>query len=72
MAVFGECFDFLEVLPYGGSILMPLLDDIASNFETDDPASSGLLEMLLRIEDALLDAGELTSDFVYFVARPKA
>ncbi len=64
-------FDILEFNPLGGTILQFLLADIAANFESDETGAR-LLEMLFAIEDALLDAGHLDSDFAYIVAAPKS
>ncbi len=58
----------IEYRPYGGTLLMPLLDDIAGNFDESDPEAQALLEMLFEIEDALLAAGEIESDFALIVA----
>ncbi len=71
LPVLAERFDIIERVPYGGTILMPVLDDIAENFEGDSAAAAGLLEMLFTIEDTLMSCGELQSDFMYLVARPK-
>ncbi|HOU11923.1 MAG TPA: class I SAM-dependent methyltransferase [Anaerolineae bacterium] len=60
-------FEIVEVKPLGGTILQFLLADIAGNFRT--PEGERLLAMLFAIEDALLAAGEVESDFVYVVAR---
>ncbi|HOU11926.1 MAG TPA: hypothetical protein PKZ84_02335 [Anaerolineae bacterium] len=60
-------FEIVEFKPLGGTILQFLLADIAGNFRT--PEGERLLEMLFAIEDALLAAEELESDFAYMVAR---
>lgn len=63
-------FDIVEVKSLGGTILQFLLADIAGNFDRDKTGSR-LLEMLFAIEDALMEAGHLGSDFAYIVAAPK-
>ncbi|MCB0254105.1 MAG: class I SAM-dependent methyltransferase [Anaerolineae bacterium] len=63
-------FDILEYKPLGGTILQFLLADIAGNFQRDETGPR-LLEMLFTIEDTLIDAGHLDSDFAYIVAAPK-
>ena len=55
----------------GGTILQFLLQAISGNFRTDDPGSLVVLDMLFRIEDALIAAGDLGSDFTLVVARPR-
>lgn len=66
-----QYFDIVETKPLGGTILQFLLADIAGNFQQDETGAQ-LLEMLFAIEDALIDAGHLDSDFAYIVAAPKA
>jgi SAM-dependent methyltransferase len=66
-----QYFDIVEYKPLGGTILQFLLADIAANFEGDETGAR-LLEMLFVIEDALMEAGHLDSDFAYIVAAPKA
>lgn len=61
-------FDLVERKPFGGGVLQFLLADIAGNFQDD--AGGQLLEMLFAIEDALMAAGDLPSDFDYIVAAP--
>lgn len=68
--VLRQHFDIVEYKPLGGNILQFLLADIAGNFD-GDAAGARLLEMLFAIEDALMDAGHLDSDFAYIVAAPK-
>jgi len=64
-------FDVIDRRPYGGTILHPLLADIAGNFESDDPAVASVLQALIRTEEALIESGLLPSDFALLVARPK-
>ncbi|MBC7289149.1 MAG: class I SAM-dependent methyltransferase [Armatimonadetes bacterium] len=58
----------IEYKPLGGTLLMPVLHDIAGNFEAGAPAADQLLDMLFAIEDALMAAGEIGSDFAFIVA----
>lgn len=60
-------FEIVAFKPLGGNILQFLLAGIAGNFRT--PEGERLLAMLFSIEDALLAAGELESDFAYIVGR---
>ncbi len=69
MPVLREYFDIVEFRPLGGAILQFLLADIAGNFETSEGAQ--MLQMLFEIEDALMECGDLPSDFAYIVAQPK-
>lgn len=64
-------FDVRWKRPYGGTVLHPLLHDIACNFADGDPLSETLLNTAISIEEALMAAGELESDFVVIAASPK-
>jgi SAM-dependent methyltransferase len=64
-------FDIVERNDCGGTLLQFLLAGIAGNFRSDDAEAMRYLEMLFAIEDALIDGGELASDFVVLAARPK-
>lgn len=64
-------FTFIECKDLGGTLLQFLLDGIAVNFDDNDPQAVHLLELLFQIEDTLLNIGDLQSDFVYLVAKPK-
>lgn len=61
--------DLIEVRPIGGTILQFLLSGIAGNFNSESPSAKAVLTMLFAIEDALVDTGELGSDFALVVAR---
>jgi SAM-dependent methyltransferase len=70
-------FEVVERRDYGGAILHMLFDDIAANFlgdngqEKDDEARR-LLDLCYRIEDTLLELGDIQSDFALIVCRPPA
>ena len=63
-------FEIVESKPLGGTILQFLLADIAGCFQ-QGAVSQQLLEMLFNIEDTLIGAGYLDSDFAYIVAMPR-
>ncbi len=67
----GERFDVIVRNDCGGSILQFLLSGLAGNFRHDDPPSMRMLDALMAYEDALVDSGELDSDFVVLVASPR-
>jgi SAM-dependent methyltransferase len=65
--------DYLDVVEFhntGGTILHPLLNGIAGNFETSAEGDKVLLA-LIDIEKALISGGMLPSDYVYIVAKPR-
>ncbi|MCW1843995.1 class I SAM-dependent methyltransferase [Prosthecomicrobium hirschii] len=64
-------FDVLWRRPYGGTILHPMLHDIACNFREGDLFAETFLGAAIALEDTMMATGELQSDFVALVARPK-
>ncbi len=52
------------------SLLHPLLNGIAGNFEKDDRGES-ILETLIKIENLLIENGLLESDYIFYVAQKK-
>jgi len=63
-------FPKVRVIETGGTILYPLLRQIAFNFEID-PIGPPALNLLIWLETALIKTGLLPSDFVFCVAaRP--
>ena len=63
-------FPNVRVIETGGTILYPLLQQIAFNFEID-PIGPPVLNLLIWLETALIKTGLLPSDFVFCVAaRP--
>lgn len=70
LPVLKQHFEIVEYKPLGGTILQFLLVDIAGNFEQDKKGQK-LLQMFFDIEDALINAGVLGSDFAYIVATPR-
>ncbi len=64
--------NFMEVIEYretGGTILHPLVNGIAGNFEKS-PEGEGVLQALIDMEKALIQSRMLPSDYVYMVVRP--
>ena len=69
MELLGRYLELVELKEYGGTILHPLLDSIAGNFDPEKEDDRGWLEWLFQAEDALLSAGDVTSDFAVIIAR---
>lgn len=61
--------DPVEVTPYGGNILMPVLKDIAHHFMEQTPAAEKILGKLFEFEEEYLKGRD--SDFVLAVFRKK-
>ncbi len=66
-----SAFEIVELKEYGGTILQLLFKDIAHNFAPDDPEAQRLLRAAFEREDHALRTGEITSDFVYVLARKR-
>ena len=66
-----QYFDILEIRGYGGTLLQPLLNEIAGHFAEDDPCSMGYLQSFFDLEDQLIASGKLPHDCAIIVARRK-
>lgn len=64
-------FDVVDLRVYGGNILHMLLNGIAHNFRSDDAETKHYLDLIFKIEDMLIESGEMQSDFVVAVCRKK-
>ncbi len=64
-------FTILERKPYGGTVLHLLLDGIAQHFLDPDDDTLALLHLCFAVEDMLLVAGDLRSDFEVFICGTK-
>ena len=62
-----ELFDVVEERKLGGTLVNLVLDDIAQNFH-DEPE---WLRLLFSVEDAMIGAGEIDSDYTLIVARSR-
>jgi len=62
-------FDTEAEYPYGGGLLNPLLYEIITNFDEQNPYDAGLLRMLCDAEDRLTRSGAIEPDFYVFVGR---
>ena len=68
MGVVREKLDILTCNMTGGTILAPLLHGIAGNFERAD-AERAVLKCLIVLEQVLIEAGVIPSDYVSLIAR---
>lgn len=65
-----EKFQVRKYVDLGGTILHPLLNDIAGNFEGNREADL-VLRMLILLEQDLFATGEIPSDYFYCVVERK-
>ena len=61
----------LEEIPYGGSILNPLLHEIIANFEDGNEADEAILRQLCASEKVLIQTGAIPSDYVIVAATKR-
>jgi SAM-dependent methyltransferase len=62
-------FQRLELIQLGGTLLQPVFDDIAHNFDVSDEQAVSLVTMCIEEENKLISTGEIESDFVFAVYR---
>jgi len=68
--VMKERLEIIKLAYTGGTILHPLLSDIASNFEQDQDSET-ILKLLIFFEKMLIEARALPSDYVFCIAQKK-
>jgi SAM-dependent methyltransferase len=71
MAVLTRYFERLDAREMGGTLLNPLLGGIAGNFDDSSELDSSFIRLAALLEEALIENGELGSDFVVEVFRKR-
>ncbi|GBE05575.1 MAG TPA: class I SAM-dependent methyltransferase [Nitrospirae bacterium] len=71
LPLLNEIFEIIEIREYGGTILNLLFSEIAYNFLSEDSETQNFIRLCFEIEDGLLKAGDLNSDFVLAVCRKR-
>jgi SAM-dependent methyltransferase len=71
MEVVSRYFERLDGKEMGGTLLNPLLGGIAANFDDNRELDSSFIRLAALLEDALVEYGELDSDFVVEVFRKR-
>ena len=66
-----ERLEIIKVAYTGGTILQPLLNGIASNFETDEDAET-VLKLLILLERLLIENGVIPSDYIFCMASKRS
>ncbi|MEP6768777.1 MAG: class I SAM-dependent methyltransferase [Acidobacteriota bacterium] len=72
LPVLRKSMSVLEEIPYGGGLLAPLLFELILNFEEGNPEDDAVLRGLCDRERALMEGGDLPSDYVIAAARKRA
>jgi SAM-dependent methyltransferase len=65
--LFQRYFDVVELRPLGGTIQHLLYNGIVHNFTLDRPDATAQVQAIIDVEDALIDAALLPSDFMLLV-----
>jgi len=68
LSVMNEKLNVIKLVHTGGTILQPLLNNIASNFEEDQDADT-ILRLLIFFEKILIEKEILPSDYVFSIAK---
>ncbi len=61
----------VEEIPYGGSLLNPLLWEVITNFQDGNEADEAILKQLCAAERILIETGALPSDYMIVAARAR-
>ena len=64
-------FEPLEAREFGGTVLHPLLEGIAGNFDMEDAEDRAVVRSLIEAEERLIDSGALPADFLIMTARKR-
>lgn len=64
-------FDVVEHKDFGGTILHMLLQDIAGNFNSEDPRDVTVVKLLIYFEEYLIKSKILKSDFIFLILKKK-
>ena len=65
-------FDVFEAWNWGGTLNHLVFQDIAGNFDAENPYHRGIIELLVYHENVLIRDRILPSDFKVFLARPRS
>lgn len=62
-------FRVREVVPFGGTLLLLVLNDIAGHFTDGDPEAEAVVDLIAGLEDVLIETRVLPSYHAYLVAE---
>jgi hypothetical protein len=64
-------FNVVDEWNWGGTLNHLIFQDIAGNFDADNPYHRSIVELLIHAENLFVAERILPSDFRVFVARPR-
>jgi SAM-dependent methyltransferase len=71
LPLFERYFDGVALKPLGGTLQQLLYNGIVHNFKPHDEQASRYMAAIIEVEDTLIDAGLLPSDFMLLVGCPR-
>ncbi|MCW5849748.1 MAG: class I SAM-dependent methyltransferase [Anaerolineae bacterium] len=72
VALFEQQFEVVARRPLGGTLQHLLYNGIIHNFDPQDPQARRIIEGIYRVEDSLIQAGLLPSDFMLLVGQQRS
>jgi SAM-dependent methyltransferase len=66
-----QSFDVVAEWNWGGTLNHLVFQNIAANFDQENPYHRSIIDLLIHHENAMIHEGVLPSDFKVFLARPK-
>ena len=63
-------FEIIEEKPWGGTLNNLVFENISGNFDNENAYHRAIIELLIRLENVVIEAGILPSDFKFFMAKP--
>ncbi|MEQ9103215.1 MAG: class I SAM-dependent methyltransferase [Rhodothermales bacterium] len=67
--VLSRYFEQTLLVPLGGTLLQPVFDDIAHNFQETDDTAMEIVQACIAREQRLIETGTIPSDFVFAIYR---
>jgi SAM-dependent methyltransferase len=64
-------FEPFVVREFGGTVLHPMLEGIAGNFDMEDEKDRAVVRSLIEAEERLVSSGELPADFLILAGRKR-
>jgi SAM-dependent methyltransferase len=63
-------FEIVEEKSWGGTLNNLIFENIAGNFNQENPYHKSIIELLIQLENIVIQTGLLPSDFKFYIAKP--